>query len=1282
MIHLQSTATAGMRTILCLALVALTATFASASEQTARDRAYSFFSSEGARFQKRPAKTKANDLRVAARGDGWCLFTPKSSDSFVLVSDDENALVPVIGYGDFAGSSVPSQLEALLADFDPTVAYTTGHDPYGRYEAVQPLLGDISWHQNAPFNDNCPVVPIYETSGKAPAGCVATAAGMILKYWSASPGYDWNKIRASYNGDYSAEEAAEIARLMTDIGSAVNMQYGALASEAKASDIPAAMSDKFGMSPSIFGCDLTLLNEAARQAIVLEELKARRPVCFAGQNGSGGHAFVIDGNTADGYLHVNWGWGGTSDGWFHPCLLSPARQGTGGTSAGYNADQQAIINFRPAEAGDAVWSSQLMLGSIKPVTPLIWNVAITHKYEYYGSAQIYPTSLPDACEMAISIRSEEGAELLLLVPESATTSTDATRLTLPDFTLPDGTYRVFPMIRKKGMTDYQHLWADKNGFPYALLTVENGVKRASSIAIPAQPELSVSNIAFPESINPWNDPKLHFTLTNTGAAAEPQYYLRLKDEQTGAFTDYGHISADARTTISHGQTMNIELALSPMFFNGNTYGFQGDRYCIYNYPYDSAHTYSAELYIGDPKDEYRESSLAGTAAGLNIDSRTRAFADFKDAAIAGSLSKHDIDKDGLLSDYEQYRITEIDIPYDADVQTLEDIRDYKRITSLFLRNSSIREIELEGFENLYTFSVSNCPDLKSIKLPGCPGLGAVNIDECPNLEVLEIPDATFESWSQAVKQYLFVTDNRSYPNLMSKLRKLDLSNAHSLDKLSIGTQGTLEELIIAADAPLVSLTVIGAVTKAQLPDDLSNLEWLYLDGWLTDLDLSGKESKLKEAYIHNHTGRSGAITFPDAMPEVINFEVVANTESLTLPKSFAKLSYLYLNGSLSKNLTMPADAPKLNQISIRENKVLEAITFPAPLPALEDLTVSQSAIRELTLDTEMPALKTLSLYDNLLEKLVVKNAPALEKVSASDNELTETDLHGAPNIEVLNLNRNKFEKADFNYLPKLKELWISGAMMFYDNSNPNLKNLHWEGVRRAALGDKRTFDLAPYIKDGLDMSKVHPFGCTTLEGTVLTEMYSPGYSGAPEIGYHYGDPEKIYYEWPDESTGSGEEYELRYPGYVSIVDDNDRFTLSRDEMAIPVGGSSKMTAKFSDCWTGHLYCSSTVLSPYYHFEPVTYECDYGRNGHNFTFTRNEEVDVLFTFKHYDQVETLLITTGEDNWQDAVEEIDSAPESEAEVVGLYDLMGNRLAAPLEHGVTIEVRSDGSSRKILK
>ena len=85
------------------------------------------------------------------------------------------------------------------------------------------------------------------------------------------------------------------------------------------------------------------LGLSAFETYIYNELLQGRPVMVAGWTSSGGgHTFVIDGyDTNTGLYHVNWGWGGSYDGWFAMSALEPK------TSVAYNSNKVAIIGIQP-----------------------------------------------------------------------------------------------------------------------------------------------------------------------------------------------------------------------------------------------------------------------------------------------------------------------------------------------------------------------------------------------------------------------------------------------------------------------------------------------------------------------------------------------------------------------------------------------------------------------------------------------------------------------------------------------------------------------------------------------------------------------------------------------------------------------------------------------------------------------------------------------------------------------------------------------------------------------
>ena len=74
-----------------------------------------------------------------------------------------------------------NEINALRADtkdkgmaVEPLTSPTDGYT-----NVIYPLLGDIKWNQDSPYNDQCPTYNNQRTV----TGCVATAIGQIMRYY-------------------------------------------------------------------------------------------------------------------------------------------------------------------------------------------------------------------------------------------------------------------------------------------------------------------------------------------------------------------------------------------------------------------------------------------------------------------------------------------------------------------------------------------------------------------------------------------------------------------------------------------------------------------------------------------------------------------------------------------------------------------------------------------------------------------------------------------------------------------------------------------------------------------------------------------------------------------------------------------------------------------------------------------------------------------------------------------------------------------------------------------
>lgn len=198
---------------------------------------------------------------------------------------------------------------------------------------VVPALLTTKWNQGTYFNTYCPY-DIHGDDGRVVTGCVATAMSQVMNYhghpYSGLGGssyvpqpyprltvkfyeqtYNYNAM-PNVPGGYSNE----MAKLLLHCGVAVQMGYSASGSGAHSVTAAEALRRHFKYD-SAWICPRHLYDSIHEWHNALKtELDLRRPVYYSANNGSDGHAFVVDGYDEDSKFHVNWGWGGSGDGFF------------------------------------------------------------------------------------------------------------------------------------------------------------------------------------------------------------------------------------------------------------------------------------------------------------------------------------------------------------------------------------------------------------------------------------------------------------------------------------------------------------------------------------------------------------------------------------------------------------------------------------------------------------------------------------------------------------------------------------------------------------------------------------------------------------------------------------------------------------------------------------------------------------------------------------------------------------------------------------------------------
>ena len=322
------------------------------------------------------------------------VYVFNGQEGFVLVSanDDTRAVLGYSDNGRFDATDIPENMQFWLQMYADELARYEANKPVLKagqvaltrskraaattYPTIAPILGNVEWGQDTPYNDLCPTVG----GERSVTGCVATAISQIMyvhKYPTKGTGsktytsesnnlklsvnfgattYDWNNMLSYYHNNYNSTQANAVATLMYHVGVAADMDYDPDGSGAASSIALANLGTYFDYDKGIQTLPKDYMKEEDILNAIVADLEVGHPVYVSGATkNQEGHAFVCDGMQSDGYLHINWGWNGMSNGYFALSALDPEQQGTGGSASdmAFTESVEVFTGIQPDKGGAA-----------------------------------------------------------------------------------------------------------------------------------------------------------------------------------------------------------------------------------------------------------------------------------------------------------------------------------------------------------------------------------------------------------------------------------------------------------------------------------------------------------------------------------------------------------------------------------------------------------------------------------------------------------------------------------------------------------------------------------------------------------------------------------------------------------------------------------------------------------------------------------------------------------------------------------------------------------------
>ena len=306
---------------------------------------------------------------------------------------------------------------------------------------VAPLLTS-HWHQTSPYNDLAPV--IEDGNVKTVAGCVAIAAAQVVYYWRKdnpeallkdTPVYpygkapvtysipkgtpnNWELIQDSYDNTSTEESRAAVAQLVYAVGTGSYLDYGSSTGGQISQAKTAVYSQYRLLGTNAVKSEYT---QEEWEQLLYSELLAKRPMTYSGNaGGSDGHAFVIDGYDAvNNLFHINFGWGGSGDGYYTVDDVSGA--------GGYCGGQACVYNMRPKNRNIA---SSFKLAS---ADMLAGNVDIQFTFVNNSTLPIEDLFVYDASQPADVVTPTPIASLETTIDNDGTVNTRTIKIPVADF---------------------------------------------------------------------------------------------------------------------------------------------------------------------------------------------------------------------------------------------------------------------------------------------------------------------------------------------------------------------------------------------------------------------------------------------------------------------------------------------------------------------------------------------------------------------------------------------------------------------------------------------------------------------------------------------------------------------------------------------------------------------------------------------------------------------------------------------------------------------------------
>ena len=527
----------------------------------------------------------------------YYVFNAGDDGGYVIVSGDDRT-EPILGYveqGSFDPENIPENMRSWLQLYADQIKYIVDNDLQpdspqlktrnkvrGTKHSVPELL-TTRWNQGSPYNILCPKYYKEDGTQHYPAtGCTATAMAQVMYFYkhpektkAVIPAHsntytldngttktvtaksiprntviDWDNMRDTYSWQgesYANAQDTAVANLMLLCGQSVKMGWGP---SSGANFSAEAYINYFGYDNSCYVGERRDYSIDDWFDMLYNEIEQGYPVLFSGFSSGGGHAFVLDGFDGENLFHLNWGWGGGSNGWFLVGILNPGDNsgiGASSSSDGYSMSQRALFNLRLPDNNNA------------DTYLFIKDVAVTGGTSIKATFE-NRTGATSSFHAAIVKQEEDGSYSVVGSQQSITSmasNSSQTKTFSIKNKLPEGTYKLSPASKPLRGTIWRPKYNLRNHYIEAVVD-SAGAVTLTPVDISNGNSVSIDTIVFPGLRIAGQEQEVKVTYRNNGNEYFKEIRFFASQTNEKIYTESRSIVA-----VRKGETVDVSYFFTP-----------------------------------------------------------------------------------------------------------------------------------------------------------------------------------------------------------------------------------------------------------------------------------------------------------------------------------------------------------------------------------------------------------------------------------------------------------------------------------------------------------------------------------------------------------------------------------------------------------------------------------------------------------------------------------------------------------------------------------------------